>query len=87
MAIVATRATLALAVLALSIGSAACGSSASGSSGGCDSYYTGACLDPNASDNDCAGGSGNGPKYTGTVTVVGNDHFGLDRDGDGIGCE
>jgi hypothetical protein len=53
----------------------------------CDPNYTGACLDPNASDYDCAGGSGDGPKYTGTVTVVGDDHYGLDRDGDGIGCE
>jgi hypothetical protein len=53
----------------------------------CDPNYTGACLDPNASDYDCADGSGDGPKYTGTVTVVGDDHYGLDRDGDGIGCE
>jgi hypothetical protein len=53
----------------------------------CHPSYTGACLDPNASDYDCAGGSGNGPKYTGTVIVVGPDVFGLDADGDGIGCE
>lgn len=53
----------------------------------CHPSYTGACLDPNASDYDCAGGSGDGPKYTGTVTVVGPDEFGLDGDGDGIGCE
>ena len=56
-------------------------------SSSCDPNYSGACLDPNASDYDCAGGSGDGPEYTGTVTVVGNDHFGLDRDGDGVGCE
>lgn len=53
----------------------------------CDPNYSGACLDPTASDYDCAGGSGNGPYYTGTVTVVGEDHYGLDTDGDGIGCE
>jgi hypothetical protein len=53
----------------------------------CDPNYKGACLDPHASDYDCAGGSGNGPKYTGRVTVIGDDHFDLDRDGDGIGCE
>jgi hypothetical protein len=53
----------------------------------CHSSYTGACLDPNASDYDCSGGSGDGPKYTGTVTVVGPDVFGLDGDGDGVGCE
>jgi hypothetical protein len=53
----------------------------------CDPSYEGACLDPTASDYDCAGGSGDGPQYTGTVTVVGDDHFDLDRDGDGIGCD
>jgi hypothetical protein len=53
----------------------------------CDPNYKGACLDPNASDYDCAGGSGDGPKYTGTVQVVGADHFDLDRDGDGIACD
>lgn len=53
----------------------------------CDPSYSGACLDPYASDYDCEGGSGDGPEYTGTVTVVGEDHYGLDADGDGIGCE
>jgi hypothetical protein len=52
----------------------------------CDSNYSG-CLDPNASDYDCSGGSGNGPKYTGPVQVLGYDHYGLDADGDGVGCE
>lgn len=60
----------------------------SGGGGGCDPNYAGACLNPNASDYDCAGGSGNGPLYVqGPITVVGNDHFGLDSDGDGIACE
>lgn len=53
----------------------------------CDPNYSGACLDPYASDYDCAGGSGNGPEYTGPVTVVGEDHYGLDADGDGSACE
>jgi hypothetical protein len=53
----------------------------------CDPNYSGACLDPYASDYDCEGGSGNGPDYTGTVSVVGVDHYGLDADGDGYGCE
>jgi hypothetical protein len=53
----------------------------------CHPSYTGACLDPNAYDYDCAGGSGNGPKYTGKVRVVGPDVFRLDADGDGWGCE
>lgn len=54
---------------------------------GCDQNYAGACV-PIASDVDCAGGSGNGPAYVrGPVTVVGSDIYGLDRDGDGVGCE
>ncbi len=52
----------------------------------CDPNYSG-CLDPNAVDYDCAGGSGDGPLYTGTVEVLGVDHYGLDADGDGIGCD
>jgi beta-lactam-binding protein with PASTA domain len=45
------------------------------------------CLAP-ASDYDCAGGSGDGPKYVyGTVTVTGSDPYGLDSDNDGYGCE
>lgn len=59
-----------------------------GSSGdGCDPNYAGACLKPHVSDYDCAGGSGDGPYYTGRVEVVGNDHYDLDRDGDGVACE
>jgi hypothetical protein len=44
------------------------------------------CLPP-ASDYDCAGGSGDGPAYTGFVRVTGSDPYGLDADGDGVGCE
>ncbi|MFE5478097.1 MULTISPECIES: hypothetical protein [unclassified Nocardia] len=51
----------------------------------CHASYT-PCL-PIVSDVDCEGGSGNGPVYTGRVTVIGPDDYGLDRDGDGIGCE
>lgn len=54
----------------------------------CDPNYKGACLDPNASDYDCAGGEGDGPEYVeGPITVVGEDHFGLDSNGNGIACE
>jgi hypothetical protein len=45
------------------------------------------CLDPDASDYDCEGGSGDGPEYTGFVTVNGPDPYDLDSDGDGTGCE
>lgn len=52
----------------------------------CDPSYT-PCV-PNASDVDCAGGSGNGPAYVqGPVTAIGTDIYGFDRDGDGIGSE
>lgn len=56
---------------------------------GCHPSYTGACLPPNASDVDCAGGSGNGPVYATEKNfgVVGPDVFDLDRDGDGVACE
>jgi hypothetical protein len=55
--------------------------------GDCDPNYEGACLDPNSPDYDCDGGSGDGPDYTGEVKVVGDDHYGLDRDGDGTACD
>lgn len=52
----------------------------------CDPNYSG-CV-PIASDVDCAGGSGNGPAYvSGPVQVIGTDVYGLDRNGDGLGCE
>jgi endonuclease YncB( thermonuclease family) len=45
------------------------------------------CLPPGA-DVDCAGGSGDGPRYVnGPVSVRGTDPYGLDSDGDGVGCE
>jgi beta-lactam-binding protein with PASTA domain len=54
----------------------------------CDPSYPDVCLDPNASDYDCAGGSGNGPRYVeGPIQVRPPDPFGLDADGDGVGCE
>ena len=54
----------------------------------CHPSYVGVCLKTNAGDYDCAGGSGNGPNYVqGPFQVVGYDEFGLDSDGDGIGCE
>lgn len=62
-------------------------SAESESASSCDPNYTGACLDPTASDYDCEGGSGDGPYYTGIVTVTGEDRHGLDSDSDGVGCE
>lgn len=46
------------------------------------------CLHP-ASDYDCRGGSGNGPRYTGLVHLTrgSSDPYGLDSDNDGLGCE
>jgi endonuclease YncB( thermonuclease family) len=45
------------------------------------------CLAPGP-DVDCAGGSGNGPRYVqGPVSVHGSDPYDLDRDGDGVACE
>lgn len=52
----------------------------------CNPNYSG-CLKIDASDYDCAGGSGNGPYYTGPVQVIGFDEYDLDRDSDGWGCE
>jgi hypothetical protein len=52
----------------------------------CNPNYAGACLDQSG-DYDCAGGSGDGPNFTETVQVVGSDPYGLDADGDGVGCE
>jgi glucodextranase-like protein len=53
----------------------------------CHPSYEGACLDPTSYDYDCEGGSGDGPDYTGTVRVVGDDPYDLDRDGDGTACD
>ena len=45
------------------------------------------CLPP-ASDYDCRGNGGNGPKYVDEpVRVTGSDPYDLDRDGDGVGCD
>jgi beta-lactam-binding protein with PASTA domain len=45
------------------------------------------CL-PRASDYDCRGNGGNGPKYVdGPVRVTGPDLYDLDRDGNGVGCQ
>ena len=54
--------------------------------GACDPNYSG-CV-PVASDVDCRGGRGDGPEYVdGPVQVIGRDVYGLDRNGNGIGCE
>ena len=52
----------------------------------CDPNYSG-CV-PIAPDVDCLGGGGNGHAYVkGPVRVIGRDVYGLDRDGDGVGCD
>ena len=56
--------------------------------GTCDPSSPDLCLDPTAEDYDCQGGSGNGPRYVdGPIRVRPPDQFGLDSDGDGLGCE
>jgi hypothetical protein len=68
-------------------GGAVNGTAVNGGAASCHPSYEGECLDPSVSDYDCEGGSGNGPGYTGRVSVVGPDEYGLDRDGDGVGCD
>jgi hypothetical protein len=52
----------------------------------CDPNYSG-CV-PIASDVDCVGGNGDGPKYVkGPVRVIGRDVYRLDGDRDGVACE
>lgn len=58
----------------------------SGGGASCTPGYN-PCIPPGP-DVDCAGGSGDGPRYIqGPVYVTGSDPYGLDSDGDGIGCE
>jgi hypothetical protein len=53
--------------------------------GSCQGYKP--CIPP-GDDVDCEGGSGDGPRYVeGPVSVNGSDPYGLDNDGDGVGCE
>lgn len=57
-----------------------------GGGGGCDPNYS-PCV-PIADDVDCAGGSGDGPKYVdGPIRIIGGDPYDLDRDGDGVACD
>ncbi len=61
------------------------GSAAKSAGSDCNPNYS-PCV-PNASDVDCAGGSGSGPVYvTGPIRVIGEDVYHLDRNGDAIGC-
>jgi resuscitation-promoting factor RpfB len=54
-------------------------------SGDCQGYSP--CIPPGP-DVDCAGGTGDGPRFvSGPVRVTGSDPYGLDGDGNGIGCE
>ena len=54
----------------------------------CDPSYPDVCLKDGIGDYDCSSGRGNGPNYvTGPLRVEGADPFGLDADGNGVGCE
>ncbi len=69
------------------IGLSLCCVAGPGTAQDCDPNYGGVCV-PVSSDVDCASGSGNGPDYVqGPVYVIGDDIYGLDRDGDGVACE
>ena len=73
-------------ILAVTMAVASLASASYAASDDCDANYD-PCV-PVASDVDCASGSGNGPAYVeGPVRVIGVDVYGLDRDGNGIGCE
>lgn len=81
-----SSATLGALTLALaSFGLLGATQTATAQPAGCHASYD-PCV-PITSDVDCEGGSGNGPDYTGRVRVLGPDEYGLDRDGNGIGCE
>jgi len=54
-------------------------------SGDCQGYSP--CIPPGP-DVDCLGGGGDGPRFvSGPVRVTGSDPYGLDGDGNGVGCE
>ena len=79
-------AAIVVSLLALAVG--ACGEEGDRTTGAnCAEGYS-KCLDADAADYDCQGGSGDGPRYvSGPVEVTGSDPFDLDRDGDGMACE
>jgi resuscitation-promoting factor RpfB len=53
--------------------------------GDCQGYSP--CIPPGP-DVDCLGGTGDGPRFvSGPVRVTGSDPYGLDSDGNGVGCE
>lgn len=82
----AARAAAAASARAAQARAAAQASAAASQAPDCTPGYD-PCIPP-GDDVDCAGGSGNGPRYVeGPITVTGSDPYGLDRDHDGIGCE
>jgi hypothetical protein len=89
------RKAITATVLAVSLGIAGLGSTLSASATtesiqvSCTPGYN-PCIPNRASDVDCYGGGGNGPRYTrpGVVyRVRGSDRYRLDADNDGRGCE
>jgi endonuclease YncB( thermonuclease family) len=72
-------------------GSSGGGSGGSGGGGSsCTPGYSPCLVYHGGADYDCSGGSGNGPYYTAagvTYSVTGSDPYGLDSNGNGLGCE
>lgn len=70
-----------LVTLVIAASFALAGCSSTGSADGSGTFSK-------SGDYDCAGGSGDGPNYIdGPVQITGGDRYGLDADGDGVGCE
>jgi hypothetical protein len=52
----------------------------------CHDAYVGACVPVDVVDVDCRDADADGPYFVGPVTVVGDDVYELDPDGDGMAC-
>jgi hypothetical protein len=86
---VLTRTIVTLAVASLSLFAftpVSSGKDAAPTTQNCNPNYSG-CVPNDPVDVDCFGGAGDGPAFTAETRVIGSDVYGLDEDGDGVGCE